>query len=191
MEVIVFLLSYLIGSIPFSYIIPKLRGIDIRKHGSGNVGGTNVYRVLGLPYAILSGGLDMAKAYLACYLAWNYIGTPEAVALAGVGVMLGHVFSIFLKFKSGKGVSTFLGFLLFTDVRILAIVLFIMVIGTAMTKIVSINSISAVVWAPMLSVIFNDPTEYTLALIVMMIIVIYAHRSNIKRLIKGKELKIK
>ncbi len=189
---IVFLISYLIGSIPFSYLIPKFYGIDIRKIGSGNVGATNVYRALGLLPALASGLLDMSKAYISCYIAEILYTNAQSlfilISIAGIGTLLGHVFSIFMKFKSGKGVSTFLGYLLFIDPKIALILIAMSSVGIAETKIVSINSISSVIWAPMLATIFNDNKIYVLSLIIFGIIVIYTHIPNIERLVRGNEL---
>jgi len=187
---IVFIIAYIIGSIPFSYIIPKLYGVDIRKIGSGNVGGTNVYRALGIWPALLSSLLDISKSYLSCYIA-SFFGTPLAIAIAGIGAILGHVFSIFMNFKSGKGVSTFIGYLLFIDPKLAAILLSMAIVGILMTKIVSINSISIAIWSPMLALIVGDKIEYVISLVFIAMLIIYTHRVNIKRLIKGKELQIK
>ena len=180
------LLSYLMGSIPFSYIIPKLKGIDIRKVGSGNVGATNVSRALGAYYALLCGALDVAKAYLACYLASIY---GASVPVAGLFAMLGHVFSVFLGFRAGKGVSTFFGFLLFVDWKIALILLGMAAVGIAETKIVSINSLSVAIWAPMLLAIFGH-IESALAAVAMAALIFYTHKENVKRLAQGRELRI-
>ncbi len=181
------ILSYLIGSVPFSYIIPKLKGIDIREIGSGNVGATNVSRALGPYYALLCGALDVTKAYLACYIASIY--STQFVPIAGMFAMIGHVFSMFLKFRAGKGVSTFFGFLLFVDWKIALLLLAMAVVGIVETRIVSVNSLSISIWAPMLLAIFGHVGS-ALAAIVMSALIFYTHRENIRRLVESRELRI-
>src|SRR4030095_4817135 len=104
-------IAYLVGSIPFGYLIVKLKeGRDVRSSGSGNIGATNVLRTAGRSSAVLTLLLDAAKGYLAVWLAsWSSQDSPQTVALAAIAAVLGHLFPVFLKFKGGKGVATVLG----------------------------------------------------------------------------------
>jgi glycerol-3-phosphate acyltransferase PlsY len=108
----IFSISYLIGSIPFSFIIAKLvKGIDIRYAGEGNVGARNVLHTVGKPYGILAGFLDFLKGAIVAYFCLLYDLSFPLIATAGIGVVIGHDFTIFLKFKGGKGMASAIGFL--------------------------------------------------------------------------------
>jgi glycerol-3-phosphate acyltransferase PlsY len=110
--IIIFLISYLIGSIPFAFIIAKLvKGIDIRYVGEGNVGARNVLHTVGKPYGILAGFLDFLKGAIVAYICLLYDFSFPVIVTAGFGVVIGHDFSLFLKFKGGKGMASAIGFL--------------------------------------------------------------------------------
>ncbi|MCK5590365.1 MAG: glycerol-3-phosphate 1-O-acyltransferase PlsY, partial [Candidatus Pacebacteria bacterium] len=196
---IIVLLSYLVGSIPTSIIMSKLvKGIDIRDHGSGNAGGSNVFRVLGWKYGILVIVLDALKGSLAVILiARLYLGSfpfPNATPfddftlvqiIAGVSAVLGHIWTIFAEFKGGKGIATALGFLvtIITIDMLLAVAVFAIVV--AISKYISLGSLSAAVSIPLILVIREnifgiDITGYHTILpftIAIAMLVIYTHRS--------------
>ncbi len=196
-----FLLSYLIGSIPFAFIIARKRGIkDIRQHGSGNVGATNVLRTAGVKAGLLAFILDFAKGIAATYIPilLNVI-PPEPLdplalrILTGLIAVLGHIFPIWLKFKGGKGVATTLGVLIATLplAGLATIIIALLIILT--TRYVSLGSILST-WTLPFFVIMIYGTSVSLFVRVFItfipLIIILTHISNIKRLLKGTENQI-
>ncbi|MDD4156694.1 MAG: glycerol-3-phosphate 1-O-acyltransferase PlsY [Candidatus Cloacimonetes bacterium] len=191
------IITYLIGSIPFAYIYGKLfRNIDIRNFGSGNIGATNVLRILGKKAGIIVLILDMLKGFLPVFivkeiLQWNmeYAWLP---VLIGIFAILGHTFTIFLLFKGGKGVATAAGVFLALTPIVLLIAFSFFIAVVALTKYVSLGSIFAalfVVTTNIFSYSSNDPYVFYFSLIVAFFI-IFKHKSNIIRLLKGTENKI-
>jgi glycerol-3-phosphate acyltransferase PlsY len=197
---IVMVSSYLIGAIPASFIMGKLvRGIDLREHGSGNLGAANTFRVLGPGAAIPVLLFDIGKGFVAVwYLSklgegnvWIWIAM-----LAAVMVVIGHNYSIFLRFSGGKGVGTTAGAFLALAPQALAICIGIWIVVLLTTRIVSLASMIAAVLLP-ISILLSDElfgsTTHALVLtlsILVAILVIYKHRPNIQRLREGKEKKI-
>src|SRR5262245_32324656 len=150
MTLLLVLTAYLLGSIPFGYLIVKFKeGRDVRSSGSGNIGATNVLRTAGHSSAVLTLALDAAKGYLAVWLASSITqGSPQTVALAATAAVLGHLFPIFLKFKGGKGVATALGVFsyLSTIPILIAVVAFLGVV--ILFRYVSLGSMVAAVAFP-------------------------------------------
>lgn len=181
------IIGYVLGSLPFSYIVPKVfRGIDIRKVGSGNVGSTNVYRSVGKVGAFLAFSGDILKSILPTWFALVYWGELAAL-IAGMMSLLGHCYSIFLGFKGGKGVATSAGIVLVLSPVIFAILFVFQVIAISTTKIVSLSSIIAAVLFPMLAILLKQSQAFVLFSLIMSLFVIYRHRSNIVRLIRFEE----
>jgi glycerol-3-phosphate acyltransferase PlsY len=190
--------SYLIGAIPASFIMGKLvRGIDLREHGSGNLGAANTFRVLGPGAAIPVLLFDIGKGFVAVwYLSKFGDGNVWIAMLAAVMVVIGHNYSVFLRFSGGKGVGTTAGAFLALAPQALAICIVIWVVVLLATRIVSLASMIAAVLLP-ISIILSDELfgsdthVLVLALsILVAILVIYKHRPNIQRLREGKEKKI-
>jgi glycerol-3-phosphate acyltransferase PlsY len=188
-------LSYVAGSIPTGYIIAKkLKGIDIRKEGSGNIGATNVRRVMGMKWFFIVLALDAFKGFLPVFvLSLVYKSTyPFLPVIAGLCAMLGHTFTIFLNFKGGKGVATGLGvflalapFSILTALVAFAIVLFVF-------GYISVGSMTAAVLLPFLVYIYGETGYFNLVFffaVIAAIFVVYKHKDNIKRLIDGTESK--
>jgi glycerol-3-phosphate acyltransferase PlsY len=211
--IIVLILSYLVGSIPTSIIVSKIAaGIDIRNHGSGNAGGTNVYRTLGWKYGILVILLDAFKGVIAVvFVARLHFGdipfynpTPFddftfIQLLAGFCTIIGHVWTVFAGFRGGKGMATAFGMtasLVTIDVLIAVAIFILMVISF---RYVSLGSITAAVALPIILYIrenlFQVHIQGYKTLIIFAIgialLIIYTHRSNIKRLFEGTENRIK
>lgn len=183
-------IGYLLGGINFSIIMGKLTaGIDIRQFGSGNAGTTNTLRVLGKKAAVVTLVGDMLKGTLAAYIGYLFCG--EWGAMVGGGMALfGHCFPVYYNFKGGKGVATCGGMLLIVDWRIFLIMLGILVLTLVVTRYMSLGSMLACVAFPFLVVFFKGYSVYYLAWsIFMSLLVIYQHRSNIARLIRGEESK--
>ena len=196
----ILLTSYLIGSLPFGYIAGKLAGIDIRQHGSGNIGATNVLRVLGKKWGFGVFFADAFKGFFAVRLALFIVsrlpetaGYSEFLAILAAAVCVaGHSFSVWLKFKGGKGVATSAG-ALFGVVPIAAFAIFLVwIIVFEATRYVSLASIVAAFALPVAvaALVWADQAEGTVLFpfsLAMTLLVVWRHRSNISRLVKGTE----
>jgi glycerol-3-phosphate acyltransferase PlsY len=182
---------YLIGTFPSGYLLAKLRGVDITKQGSGNVGATNVARSLGKKAGILTLVLDLTKGLLAIYLASLLADQGWFVAAAAVAVVCGHCFSIPPLLKGGKGVATGLGVLiaLAPGAGVTSVVIFVVLFSA--TRFVSLSSIVATLSAPIYSLVTNQPEAKSLALMAIALVIVYRHRENIQRLIEGRETKFR
>ena len=205
--IIVAVIAYLIGSINFSVLISKkMAGFDVREKGSGNAGATNMLRSVGKKGAIFTLIGDCLKGVVAILFA-IIVGkiaknTDKAllVQLAGIAVVLGHTFPIFFGFKGGKGVATSLGVLLMSNWQIGLICLVFAVVLMALTRMVSLGSCAAAVLFPVLTLFINQHYTvltdgksgrvYFVYSVILAIIVLYNHRSNIKRILSGTENKL-
>lgn len=198
-NLIFLLISYLIGSIPFSIIAGKLlKGIDIREFGSGNAGATNTFRILGKHAGIPVLLLDILKGYLAVNLVWytSYVPLTELYInlqlTFGIAAVLGHVFPLYVGFRGGKGVATLLGFMLavFPESAIISIIVFVLILFVS--KYVSLSSIIAGLFFPFGVYYLSDtlvPTMMIFAIFVP-ILLIATHQRNIERLVRGNENKV-
>ena len=188
--VFVLAVNYLIGSIPSAYLVGKfLKGIDIREYGSGNVGATNAFRVLGKWAGIVVLLVDCLKGVLGVVLAKSIAG-PWFVVLGALMVMVGHNYPVFLKLRGGKGVATGAGILLAMAPKtvLMAVVIFALVV--AITKYVSLGSIIAALSVPVIMFIFQEALPVKLLGFLAVAFVIFRHIPNIKRLMAGTESKI-
>ena len=194
--------AYLLGSIPFSFLVVKLvAGADIRQHGSRNVGATNVARSFGKLPGIVALILDGAKGYAAVAVARWIVGRPEWsaplrsdafwITLAAVIAVLAHMFPVWLKFHGGKGVATATGAFLAIDPKALGAALIVFVIVILATRIVSLASILSAASIPIFLRFLTHATFWTVVLsIVISIAIIVKHHSNIARLAQGTERKM-
>lgn len=189
-------IAYLFGSVPFGYLIVKLReGRDVRSSGSGNIGATNVLRLAGPASAILTLLLDAAKGYLAVWLADSISqGLPQIVALASIAAVLGHMFPVFLKFKGGKGVATVLGVFLHASAVPILIAAGAFLGVVAAFRYVSLGSLVAGITFPAAYLLLaypRNPSSWMLfAVFFCSAIVIVRHRENMQRLWTGTERKL-
>lgn len=187
----VLVICYLIGSIPFGFLIAKAKGVDIRTVGSGNIGATNVLRTFGKKFGIPCFFMDFLKGLLPVLLTIELTcGNEYAPICAVAGTVLGHVFTIFLKFKGGKGVATTAGAL--TGLAPLAVFagMVIWFITLKITGYVSLGSIIAALVLPVLiwfDLFGENSIQNKYFFIVMGLLVAYRHRTNIQRLLKGEE----
>ena len=183
---------YLLGSIPFGYIVGKLfKKVDIRELGSGNIGATNVFRILGPSLASLVLIGDIGKGIFSIYLVQYFnIDNLLIITIAGLAVICGHNWSLFLGFKGGKGIATTFGvvFALNPTISILALIIWGVVLIT--TRYVSLSSIFAVISIFIFSILFKQPYAYIIFSAIIMILGIFKHKENIKRLKLKKERKI-
>jgi len=183
--------SYFIGAIPTSYLLSRFfAGIDLRQQGSGNLGATNLYRVLGWKYAAPAALVDIAKGLVPVVVFAPRASPSQMFALAcGVAAILGHVFSIFVRFKGGKGVATAAGVMLGLAPLALAITASVWVVMVRLTGYVSLASISAAAVLPVAVYLLEDGRTPALLWIAAAIAagVILLHRRNIERLLNGTE----
>ena len=197
--VISVLLAYLIGSIPVAYIFGRmLKGLDIREHGSGNMGATNAFRVLGRWPGTVVLMLDIIKGIMPVTILANVFGLEDALYLVIIAVasVAGHNWPVFLGFKGGKGMATSLGVLIGLAIQLPGLRI-VLILATLIWLVlflawgyVSLASISAVVALPVLMVIFNAPFPITVMAIVLCIVIVFRHSSNIKRLARGQENRV-
>jgi len=185
------ILAYLIGGIPFGYIVVKLkRGVDIRNYGSGNIGATNVGRVLGFKWGLFVFILDFLKGFLPALLG-RFIYGLDIGLLFGIFAIIGHILTPYLGGKGGKGVATSVG-VFSAIVPIIALLSFILWgILLVIFKIVSLSSIVASIFAGMLVVIYGKTLFLKIVGFLIPIVIILTHRENIKRLLRKEERKIK
>ena len=198
MFIIAILLAYLIGSIPTSYIIGRLKkGIDIRSYGSGNVGATNTLRVLGKKMGILALFIDMAKgAFCVIVLTALFYNSQLHMSLYVFKVYLaafavfGHIWTVFLRFKGGKGIATSCGVALALIPIPALIAISVCICVISLSKYVSLGSLVMMASLPFLVVLFKQPNPYLILFITLLLATSYTHKENIKRLLSGKESKI-
>ena len=182
--------GYFFGSFPSGVIVSRYAGVDdIMSRGSGNIGATNVFRVLGAKYGAIVLVLDMLKGIIPAYLGSRYFGTLGALVV-GICVILGHNWSIFLKFKGGKGIAATAGVALVAFPKTVVISVAVFLVTIAVTKYVSLGSLLAV-WVGFFYTLFTQAAVSEKILVFCLAaIVTYKHKSNIVRLISGKELKL-
>ena len=191
--------AYLLGSIPTAYIYGKLyKGIDIRQHGSGNVGATNVFRILGKTPGIIVLVLDILKGVLAVACVPDIFGLTDVCyrLVLALCVVIGHNWTIFLKFKGGKGIATSLGVLIGLTIKIasirpvLLLTLAVWIISFLISQIISLASMIAAVCLPFIMIFTAQPFEIVCLGVVFCVFVVIRHRPNIKRLLSGKESRV-
>jgi glycerol-3-phosphate acyltransferase PlsY len=185
------LASYLTGAIPASYLAARLfRGIDLREHGSRNLGATNLYRVLGWRYAIPVGLFDIAKGAVPVLLYAPRVSASERFALAcGLLAVVGHVFSVFVRFRGGKGVATAAGVMLGLTPAAIGVAAVVWAVLVRLTGYVSVASIAAAAVLPVAVFLLERPhrTEILWVDAAVAVAIIWLHRANIRRLLAGTE----
>ena len=194
-HVLSFLIAYLIGSISGSMFVSKfLFKEDIRSMGSGNAGTTNIYRAYGFRYAAISGAIDVLKAIIALLIVRTFLQNDTSgmysIYIASVAVVIGHIWPIYFGFKGGKGMATSIGVNIYHDVIVVLIQVFELVAINYIFKIMSLTSIIMTITSIIYFMIFSNDKAMIYVSIINGIIVIYSHRSNIKRMLEGNENQI-
>lgn len=192
------IVSYLIGSIPTAYIFGRLfKGIDIRQFGSGNVGATNVFRVVGRAPGLIVLTIDLLKGFVCVTYIANFflyaspVTRPELYRVfVGMAAITGHNWTVFLKFKGGKGVATSAGVVIGLIPKIFWLGFFVWCIVFSITGYVSLASIVASISIPIFTLLFKEPSEIIIFMSLLCLIIAYKHRPNIRRLKKGEEKRI-
>jgi len=184
--------GYLLGSIPWGYLISKAKRIDIRKVGSGNIGGTNVLRILGLKWAALVSILDVAKGIIPAYLAINFLVFDWQIALVAIAPILGHIFPVWLKFKGGKGVTTTFGALfILLGWKFFLILLLIWLLVLVISQIMSFTNLLMASFFPLILWLSSFSLAYYIFGIILAILIWWTHRENLQRIKEGRESKFK
>lgn len=204
LKILLAIFAYLLGSFPTAFVIYKVRkGDDIRNYGSGNVGGTNVLRTAGPGLGILTMVIDILKGFIPVLLIYLFFPSSYILyIITTTFVIIGHVFPVFLKFKGGKGISAGYGIIAATCIlpfssanlilRLLPAIVLILIVVVVffITRIMSIGSIAAAVINPIMFFAARYDNYIITASVIWTVIVLIAHRDNIKRLFKGQEKKI-
>jgi len=190
--ILLIIFGYLLGSIPWGFLFSKLKGIDIRKVGSGATGTTNVIRALGIKWGLLVAILDFLKGVIPTYLAIKLLIVDWQIVLVVITPVLGHIFPAWLKFKGGKGVATTLGVLfVLLDWKILLILFFFWLLVIAVFQIMSLTNLLMVSFLPLALWFSSFSLAYLSLGWVLFALIWWAHRENLKRIKEGIEPKIK
>ena len=186
------LLAFLVGSIPFGVLLGRARGVDVRQIGSGNIGATNVWRALGPTWGLLSFALDVGKGVAGPLIGRLLVHPPVewAIAACGIAAVLGHIFSPFLGFKGGKGISTSLGALFGLVPLVGLAALLVWAVVLAATRMISVASVAACLTLPILALAFQSPTPSVVVATLMSLFALVKHVPNLKRIRAGTEPRI-
>lgn len=181
--------AYVMGSIPTSYIMGRLHGIDLREHGSGNLGGTNAYRVMGAAAGVPVVLVDVTKGFVPAYFfpLWDGSAIGDLALLYGLAAISGHVWSIFMRFRGGKGVATGAGVLVALAPTSALIGLLVWIGVVSIARYVSVASITAATLVPLAAWITDESRSTVLFCAAIAIFVWWTHRDNLKRLAGGRE----
>lgn len=191
MTYLVLIAAYLLGSLPFGYIMSKvLLKTDIRQHGSGNIGATNVLRVVGWKAALPVFLLDMLKGFLAVSIARFIIDVPAVYLGAGFLAMLGHSYPVFLGFKGGKAAATAIGVMAALSGWALLIMALVALAVVALTRYVSLGSLIGALLVPLIFLVLGYGLPYVIFGIATALLIVIRHKANIERLMKGSESKL-
>ena len=191
MNILLPIASYLVGAIPFGLLIGRLAGIDVRSSGSGNIGATNVTRLLGKKFGVFTLVLDCLKGFLPIYLASKVLPPgpwrETLLLLCGILAVVGHMFPVYLGFKGGKGVATSLGVFLFLSPTAIGISFVVFVTTVALSGFVSAGSLLASGLFPLWLWLLGEPMSAVLTGFIIALLIWFKHHENIGRLIRGEE----
>ena len=183
-------LGYLVGSIPFAYLLSRRHGIDLRRAGSGNVGASNVLRTTGVWAAVLAMMLDGVKGTLAVLMAQLLSGSLIATVAAAFASILGHVYPVWLRFRGGKGVATAAGAFALLAPEAMGIAAAVFLIAVIATRFISVGSIAGALTLVIVAVITDVPGVVAIGATASTLIIVYRHRGNLTRLVAGTERRI-
>jgi glycerol-3-phosphate acyltransferase PlsY len=189
-EVIAVVIAYLVGSVPFAFVLARRRGIDLRRVGSGNVGASNVLRTSGVRNALAAMCLDGAKGCMAVIVAQRLTAGEATPVAAGVASILGHVYPVWLGFRGGKGVATATGVFAVLAPLALGIASSVFVLAVWMTRYISVGSLAAAITLAVATVASDVSTAVAVGAILSALIIVHRHRANLARLIAGTERRV-
>lgn len=186
------IIGYLFGCIQSAFILAKLVGkIDIRDHGSGNAGASNVTSTLGLKYGAVVGLIDILKGFFAVQVVkWIYPENPDLAYLAGLMAILGHIFPFYLKFRGGKGVATLAGMMFGVNWKLGVVFVLLVAVPALITDYIVSGSFTTFIALPIVTYLLGYPILFTLFSLGLTVLCFYLHRANIQRIIAREELKI-
>jgi glycerol-3-phosphate acyltransferase PlsY len=181
--------AYLMGSVPTSYLVGRLHGIDLREHGSGNLGGTNTYRVLGARAAWPVVLVDIAKVFVPAYFfpAWDGSPLADLALLYGLAAIAGHVWSVFMRFEGGKGMATGAGVLVALAPTSALVSLLVWVGIVSITRYVSVASLAAATLVPLTAWLTDEAVSTVVFCAAIAAFGWWTHRDNLRRLARGEE----
>lgn len=185
--VLAIIIAYFLGNISPSILLGRAKGVDIKKEGSGNAGTTNALRVLGKKAAVITLIVDIGKGFAAVQIGY-WLSGSQAAMFCALAAFIGHIWPLLFKFKGGKGVAVTFGTVLAINWQLALLALGIVALTVLITRMVSMGSVMAAVSFPLISYFLER--DFFWFGIVMALIMLYAHRSNIKRIIKGEENKL-
>lgn len=186
--IVIAIIGYLLGSVNTSLVVGKFYSVDVRKHGSGNAGITNTYRTLGKSAALFVLVGDVLKGVLSCLLGYLIAGKTGAIVGGGFSI-IGHNWPLYFGFKGGKGVLTSFAVMVFIDWKLAGIVFIVFLIIFLLTKYVSLSSIIGALALPITAILLNRDLEVVIFSVLLSLILIARHHSNIERLLKRTEPK--
>ena len=189
---ITILIGYAFGCIQSAYLISKMVGkMDIREHGSGNAGASNITAIMGWKYGFIVAFVDVLKGILAVLVVkWIYPNSPDLAYLSGMMAIIGHIFPFYLKFRGGKGVATLVGMMFGLNWKLGTFFLLLVVVPALLSDYIVIGSFTTFTTLPIVTFILGYPIIFTLMSVCLTVLVFYLHRGNIRRIINKEELKI-
>jgi len=190
--IITILIGYAFGCIQSAYLISKMVGkMDIREHGSGNAGASNITAIMGWKYGFIVASVDVLKGILAVLVVkWIYPNSPDLAYLSGMMAIIGHIFPFYLKFRGGKGVATLVGMMFGLNWKLGTFFLLLVVVPALLADYIVIGSFTTFTTLPVMTYISGYPIIFTLMSVCLTVLVFYLHRGNIRRIINKEELKI-
>ena len=186
-------IGYLLGCIQSAFLLGRLVSkIDIRDHGSGNAGASNITSTLGLQYGAIVGLVDVLKGYFAVQIVrWIYPGSPDLAYLAGLMAIVGHIFPFYMKFRGGKGVAALVGMMFGVNWRLGVLFVLLLAVPAFITDYIVAGSFTTFIALPIATYYGGYMTFSVLFSLVLTVLCFYLHRGNIKRILAGEELKIR
>ncbi|MGH9254364.1 MAG: glycerol-3-phosphate 1-O-acyltransferase PlsY [Vicinamibacterales bacterium] len=182
--------GYLVGSVPFSFLLARRRGVDLRLAGSGNIGAGNVLRTSGVSYALAAVCLDAAKGALAVVVAQRLTAGPAMPVVAGLAAVIGHIYPVWLQFRGGKGVATAAGVFGVLAPGAVLIACAVFVTAVWVTRYVSVGSLAGAVTLAVAVAAGDGPASVTTGAAIAALIILYHHRANVARVRAGTEHRI-
>lgn len=187
MQYVFIIIAYLVGSIPFGLILGKLAGIDVRQGGSGNIGATNVTRLVGKKIGVATLFFDVAKGFLPMIAAGGMGASDNTILSCGLAAFVGHLYPVYLKFRGGKGVATALGVFLYLDPLAVVFCIISFVAVVYFSGFVSIGSLTAAALMPLLLLVLHGSRNTIWCALFIALLIWFKHRENIVRLIRKEE----
>ena len=189
-EIIAVVIAYLVGSVPFAFVLARRRGIDLRRVGSGNVGASNVLRTSGIRSAVAAMCLDGAKGCMAVIVAQRLTAGEATPVAAGVASIIGHIYPVWLGFRGGKGVATATGVFAVLAPLALGIASSVFLLAVWVTRYISVGSLAAAITLAVATVASDVSMAVAVGAIVSALIIVHRHRANLARLVAGTERRV-